>query len=474
MAVKIQKGGWILIFVIGLALVGYSLHRYGVIDLSHLPGSSGAGSGASSGGTVILRMHGSNTIGAQLAPALAEAFLRQRGATDVKTLTRGQDETTVQAMWPGQSAPQSIEISAHGSATAFSDLRDDKCDIGNASRKIQQEEIASLSSLGDMTSPAAEHVLGLDGIAVIVNSSNPVRALSKEQIRGIFAGETTDWSQAGGQSGQIQVYARDSKSGTWDTFKSLVLGDTPLAGTAQRIEDSRQLSDRVANDPNAIGFVGLAFVRSAKAIAVSEAGARPVFPTALTIATEDYPLSRRLFLYTPARPSNSVTREFITFALSHAGQELVTQNGFVGQTIRPVEQEPLAMREASTGLQEVRYTRATQSAARLPLDFRFRSGSASLDNKALDDLDRISSFVASPQYAGQSILLLGFADSSGNKENNDRLSADRARIVADEFRARGIKVAEVTGFGSERPVANNSTAEGREKNRRVEVWLRRQ
>src|SRR5215467_13404073 len=98
MAVKIQKGGWILIFVIGLALVGYSLHRYGVIDLSHLPGSSGAGSGPSSSGTVILRMHGSNTIGAQLAPALAEAFLRQRGATEVKTLTRGQDEISVQAV----------------------------------------------------------------------------------------------------------------------------------------------------------------------------------------------------------------------------------------------------------------------------------------------------------------------------------------------------------------------------------------
>jgi phosphate transport system substrate-binding protein len=110
---------------------------------------------------------------------------------------------------------------------------------------------------------------------------------------------------------------------------------------------------------------------------------------------------------------------------------------------------------------------------RLPLDFRFRSGSSSLDNKGLDDLDRVSSFVASPQYAGQSILLLGFADSSGGPEVNQRLSADRARAVAEEFRTRGVRVAEVIGFGSERPVASNNTAEGREKNRRVEVWLRR-
>lgn len=472
MAVKIQKGGWILIFLLGVGLVGYSLHKYGVIDLSHI--TSGGRPDASSA-TVMLRLHGSNTIGAQLAPALAEAFLRQRGATEIRTVTRGPDEISVQGVLPDQSSPKSIEISAHGSATAFSDLRESKCDIGAASRKIQPEEIASLSAFGDMTSPASEHVLGLDGIAVIVNSSNPIRSLSKEQIRSIFAGEVTDWSQIGGDSaGSIKVLARDAKSGTWDTFKSLVLGDTPLASTALRIEDSRQLSDRVANDPSAIGFVGLAFVRSAKAVAVSEPGARPVLPTALTVATEDYPLSRRLFLYTPSNPQNSMTRDFVTFALSRNGQEVVTQNGFVGQTLNPVVAEPLAPRAGDITVQEAKYVRTTQAAVRLPLDFRFRSGSSNLDNKALDDLDRVSSFVASPQYAGQAIVLLGFADSSGSKESNDRLSSDRARIVADEFRTRGIRVVEVTGFGSERPVASNNTAEGREKNRRVEVWLRRQ
>ena len=104
---------------------------------------------------------------------------------------------------------------------------------------------------------------------------------------------------------------------------------------------------------------------------------------------------------------------------------------------------------------------------------KVRTGSSTLDNKALDDLGRISSFVSSSQYAGQAIVLLGFADSSGSPQVNDELSKNRANVVADEFRARGIKVAEVVGLGSERPVASNATAEGRDKNRRVEVWLRR-
>lgn len=470
-AIRIQKGGWFVIFLLGVGLVGYSLHRYGIIDLSQwLPGPTKASSAS-----VILRIHGSNTIGAQLAPALAEEFLRQRGATDVKILPQSTDEVVVQGKLPGESAPKSIEIAAHGSATAFTDLRDNKCDVGAASRKINLDEVSTLSSLGDMVSPASEHVVGLDGIAVIVNAGNPVRVLSKEEIGKIFSGEVTDWGQVnGGQRGTINVYARDTKSGTWDTFKTLVLGNIPLVDTAKRLEDSRQLSDRVAADPNGIGFIGLPYVRSAKAIAVSEAGANSIYPTALTVATEDYPLSRRLYLYTPANAQNTEVREFVRFALSKTGQDIVAQNGFVGQTATPMTPAPQELaRRTGQSAAETRYHSLTVSAARVPLDFRFRSGSSNLDNKALDDLLRVSAFVSSPQYSGEAILLIGFADSIGNPQQNLELSRERANAVAGEFKARGIKTSEVVAFGSELPVASNATPEGRDRNRRVEVWLRR-
>src|SRR5439155_922505 len=82
-------------------------------------------------------------------------------------------------------------------------------------------EASQLTSFGDMTSPAAEHVLGLDGIAVILSKNNPVESLSKGQVAQLFAGEITDWSQVGGPSGPVNIYARDDKSGTYDTFKTL-------------------------------------------------------------------------------------------------------------------------------------------------------------------------------------------------------------------------------------------------------------
>ncbi len=428
----------------------------------------GRNSPPSGNSQVILRIHGSNTIGAQLAPALAEAFLRTQGATEVKMIPREREEVVVQGVFPDSSL-KSIEIAAHGSATAFTDLKDNKCDIGNASRQIKPDEVITLSALGDMLSPASEHVLGLDGIAIIVNVGNSIQSLSKEQLHQVFDGKLTDWAEVGRlRAGPINVYARDEKSGTWDTFKVLVLGNSPLTPAAKRFEDSRQLSDHVANDPNGIGFIGLPYVLNAKAIAVSDSATQAILPTRLTVATEDYPLSRRLYLYTATNPQNGATRDFVNFALSKAGQEIVSLNGFVGQTAEPPHQPTPPPNDAPSN-----YKKLITGAERLPLDFRFGGGSATLDNKALYDLGRVVDFVSGPQYTGQKILLLGFADASGSRENNCKLSRDRARIVADEFSKRGITASTVTGFCSDLAVASNDTAEGREKNRRVEVWLGR-
>src|SRR5262249_7502120 len=173
------------------------------------------------------------------------------------------------------------------------------------------------------------------------------------------------------------------------------------------------------------------------------------------VAREEYPLGRRLYLYTPPNPQNPITREFVSFALSSAGQEIVRENGFVKQTAELPPPEP---HPPIPGAPE-EYTRLTRDAEQLPLVFRFRSGSSTLDNKALDDLDRAVTFVSGPRYSGQTILLMGFADGQGSSFTNEQLSQDRARVVAAEFRSRGIKATTVTGFGSALPVASNVTAE---------------
>jgi phosphate transport system substrate-binding protein len=309
-------------------------------------------------------------------------------------------------------------------------------------------------------------VLGLDGIAVIVNQANPVSSLTKEQLAKIFSGQSTEWSAVGGRNGSIKLYARDEKSGTFDTFKNLVLAGSPLSSAAKRFEDSAALSDSVANDPNGIGFIGLPYVRNAKPLAVAERGALAMLPNRFTVATEDYPLSRRLYLYTPESPQNAYARKFVQFAVSRAGQDIVASNGFVSQTV-------VGQREAVASNAPADYKRLTSGAERLSVDFRFRTGRSVLDNKALADLDRVISFVNDLHYEGDSILLFGFADNTGSRPLNDKLSDDRARTVERQFQQRGLHPATVRGLGSELPVASNDTEEGREKNRRVEIWVRK-
>ena len=421
-------------------------------------------------GNVILTLSGANRIGSALAPALAEEFLKQRGAQDVKTVPGAKEaEVRVQGLLPGQLSPKIIEIRSHGSNSAFEDLGNGAADIGMASRSIKSKEVVNLAKfgLGDMTSVGAEHIVGLDGIAVIVNRKNPVEEVSKKNLSLVFTGEIRDWAQLGGLPGAINIYVRDESSGTYDTFKSLVLGDQPLVESAHRLSDNRALSDDVAKDPNGIGVVSLENVRGAKALAIAEKGARPLLPNQLNVATEDYPLTRRLTLYTPVNPRNELTRQFVAFALSTRGQRIVERLGFVSQNVSA------ASVSIPAGAPE-QYRKLTSGADRLTLDFRFRSGTSELDAKAAADLDRVVTFLSDLHYSGNNILLFGFADNTGTKEVNDVLSKKRADAVAQEFDQRGIKPAVVTGFGSQLPVGSNDSAEGREKNRRVEIWLKKQ
>ena len=305
-------------------------------------------------------------------------------------------------MVAGTSAVQSVQVEARGSATAFESLAKGTCDIGMASRKIKPAEQATLAALGDMTSPACEHVLAMDGIAILVNKSNPVASLSRKQIQSIFSGQTTDWSQVGVRPGRIDLFARDDRSGTYDTFKSLVLESASLAPGAKRFEDSSALSDAVAADPNGIGFVGLPFVRSARAVPVCDQNTAPLLPSAFTVAREDYVFSRRLFLYTPANLTNALTLRFIQFATSDAGQEIVAREGFVNQIVKKEDPKPGGSAEKPLASDlPPEYARLTANADRLSVDFRFRTASSQLDNKALDDLDRVTTYLASPVARGK-------------------------------------------------------------------------
>lgn len=413
---------------------------------------------------VMLRLHGSNTVGEKLAPVLIEGFLAAHGADSFSWQQQGAE---VERALRYQLADklQQVELHAHGSSTAFKDLLRNKADIGMSSRRITPDEVTKArAELGDLSKIGNEHIIALDGLAIIVNQNNPLKAISTETLAKIFSGEISRWSQLGGAERPITLLARDDNSGTFDTFNSLVLKkhNKQLSDKARRLESSTELSVEVSQDEGAIGFIGLNYISYNKALAISEgADTTPIYPTRFTISTEDYALSRRLYLYTPTGASQ-LAKDFAQFAISEQGQALVEQSGLISQNIR--EERVLEVADAPPS-----YNRYAATGQRLSLNFRFNYGENDLDNKGKRDLERLMRYME--QHSSRRLVLMGFSDSVGAVAKNTELALRRAKAVERELVSRGLPVLAVESYGELLPVANNDTDAGRERNRRVEVWV---
>lgn len=412
----------------------------------------------------LLRIHGSNTVGANLAPELVESWLLSKGYKIVSNKMTAKEERNISAIKPGKKLD--IEIHAHGSSTSFKDFAAGKTDIGMSSRPIKEKEVKKLSFLGKMDSKHSEYVIALDGLPIIVHKNNPLSQLSKDTVKKIFSGEINNWSQLGLAKGKINVYARDDKSGTYDTFKSLVLGKkTPLVDTAKRFESNAKLSDEVSNDPNGIGFVGLAYVRDSKVVAISDTDTRALIPGTFSVATEDYVLSRRLFMYVPEINAHPLAKEFVKFAASAKADSIVTKIGFVSQAIK-------GYRVSIPPAAPLEYRRLAAGAVRLSLNVRFKSGSITLDNKAVRDVERLVEYLQQTENKPRKLLLFGFADKREVIPYiSESFSVSRADAVADYLAKNKIYPVRVRGYGGKLPVSNNETNKGRFKNRRVEIWM---
>lgn len=448
---------------------------------------------------IILRLHGSNTIGAKLAPDLVEAFMKEKGYTAIEKVPLAELEVLVKGNKPGSSAVDAVEIKAHGSGTAFDETDKNKqvgllggyADVGMSSSPVKKEvaDKFQAQNLGILGSKAQEHIIALDGLAVVVNPSNKVDTLSKDAIRKIFLGEVTDWAQVGGSAGTIKLYARDQQSGTYDTFKQAVLSGQKLdCGTQANLmcfEDSKELASNVASDLHGIGFVGLNYIGITKALKISAAEGGNAFPPSrFTIKTESYPLSRRLYLYQTNQPK-PLAAEFIQFALGNAGQKIVNGAGLVEVGIEEAA-TPEAFSDMEASKQRLLDNPAIPTAYKdliryadrkdTPIDFRFASNAADLDNLAFRSVGRLSEKLGKAEFAEAKLILIGFADPKGDAAKNLALSQQRANQVKTELEAEGVKVETVSGFGEEPSLLldpREDEPESLAKNRRVEVWLQR-
>ena len=240
---------------------------------------------------------GSDTLGAKLVPQLAEQFKAQHPGT-------------------------AFDIAAEGSATGFAALIDKTAAIGMASRPAKPEEIANGKAKGvDLK----ETIVAYDGIAVIVNTANSIKGLTKKQVEQIFTGEITDWSAVGGSGGKISVYTRNTSSGTYAEFKELAMKKRDYAPDSQKLAGNEQIAQEVGKNPNGVGYIGLAYTKARGIKVVPIDGASP---SKESVLAKSYPYARPTFFYTNGEPTG-VVKEFIDFTVGPDGQKIVEQVGFV-------------------------------------------------------------------------------------------------------------------------------------------------
>jgi phosphate transport system substrate-binding protein len=244
-----------------------------------------------------LVIKGSDTLGAKLVPTLAE---------DYKTKHPG----------------VSFEIAAEGSTTGISAIIDGTAQIGMSSRRAKSTEMSAAQAKGVTLKPT---IAAFDGMAVVVNAKSPISKLTPRQVEQIFTGDITNWSAAGGPAGTISVYTRNTASGTYSDWKDLAMKKRDYAKSSQKMAGNEQIVAEVAKNPNGIGYVGLAYIKSEGIKVVAING---VLPSTETVLSKNYPYARPTFYYTNGEPHGEAAK-FIEFALSPAGQKIVEQVGFV-------------------------------------------------------------------------------------------------------------------------------------------------
>ncbi|MDY6867316.1 MAG: phosphate ABC transporter substrate-binding protein, partial [Chloroflexota bacterium] len=248
--------------------------------------------GASDGLSGQIQLAGSTTV-QPLAEVLAEAFMAEN--PDVM-----------------------IEVQGGGSSVGVTSAGEGTVDIGNASRNVKDSEFEEFPELQVFT-------IAYDGIAIVTNPDLELSTLSIDQVKAIFAGEITNYSEVGGPDAEIVVVSREEGSGTRAAFEELVMetGDeeAQISEDALLQQSNGQVRTTVSTTPDSIGYLSFGFLdESINTVAIDG-----VVPTVANVKNDSYPIFRPLNMLTNGEPGD-LAQVFLDFILSDAGQALVAED----------------------------------------------------------------------------------------------------------------------------------------------------
>ena len=268
--------------------------------------SSVAGTDSSAAGT------SSGASSAEASSAATEELsgtLSMNGSTSMEKVIKA-----VNGAFMEKNKGVTVNLNLTGSGTGIQEASEGKCDIGNSSRKLKDEEAEKLDAT----------VVELDGIALVVNPANKLEDISLEDLAKVYSGEITNWKELGGDDKSIVVIGREDGSGTRDGFESIVMGDKKPK-YAQELESTGSVINAVATTDGAIGYASLANVdETVKALKIGGVEA-----TEENVKSGAYEVQRPFICATLKGSDNKLVKAYLDFILSEEGQALVLAQGAV-------------------------------------------------------------------------------------------------------------------------------------------------
>ena len=255
-------------------------------------------------GDATLKINGSTTVNLPIAEA-AE-ILRAEQNLDIQVDTQG------------------------GSSGGISMLGEGLVQIGMASKHVGDDDRAKYPEVS-----FNEIHVGEDAVAMIVSKDvwdAGIRALTQEQLRGIYEGEITNWSELGGSDQRIAFFNKEPGRGTWEVFAAWLYGSSknaPLVNFPE-VGGNEETRNKVASTRGAISQLSSSWADGSTvyALGLLNADGVEIDPTPANIADRSYPMSRPLFLLTNGEPKGAAAI-FVDFMLGTRGQELVRKHGYL-------------------------------------------------------------------------------------------------------------------------------------------------
>jgi phosphate transport system substrate-binding protein len=245
-----------------------------------------------------------------------------KGSDTVLPLSQKEAESYMKA-----NKANKITVTGGGSGVGLAALVDNTTDIAMSSRKIKMDEKMKLQDAGRAYK---EIIIAYDALSVIVNPSNKVSQLTREQLEGIFTGKIKNWKEVGGDDMQIVAYSRETSSGTYEFFKEHVMNKKNYASNVLNMPATGAIVQSVSQTKGAIGYVGLAYSEgNVKALKVSyDKGKTYIAPSMATAKDKTYPIVRPLYYYYLTTAEKAV-KPFVDYVLSATGQKIVEEIGYI-------------------------------------------------------------------------------------------------------------------------------------------------